>query len=214
MIAHSNAPDEPELLTTQVRGNGQRNLIVLSIDQIDAPQPNLEGIWLLITYPGIPNLTLVPIFPNHQENASSSTSYSEVFAMTPAQIPSPQFLDLLTEKVLWDNYLITDRKGTSSMLKILQEAAEINPGVPDPVENFWLPEMPELTLDQQTQLWETVCSYLSQVSGPDNFEILLDQVSPYLLTNLNWDDLPLNHWGNQEEVRLDCDFPTLNLDSP
>ena len=214
MIAHSNAPDEPILFTTQVRGNGQRNLIILSIDQIDVPQPNLEGIWLLITLPENPNLTLVPIYPNHQENASFSTPYSEVFSMTTAQLPSPQFLDLLTEKVLWDNYLITDRNGTSSILKILQEAAEINAEVANPVGNFWLPEVSELTLDQQTQLWKTVCTYLSQVSGPDNIEILLNQVSPYLLTNFDLDDLPLTHLGNQEEVQLECDFPTLSNDSP
>ena len=134
--------------------------------------------------------------------------------MTSAQLPSPQFLDLLTDKVLWDNYLITDRNGTSTMLKILQEAAEINSEVANPEGNFWLPEGSELSLDQQTQLWKSVCTYLSQVSGPDNYENLLNQISPYLLMNFDLDDLPRNNSINQEEIRLECDFPTLSHASP
>ena len=69
MNVYSNTLDEPEFVVTQVRGNGQRNLIILSVDQLSSPQPSLESIWLLVTYPGTPILTLVPIYPNPQEDA-------------------------------------------------------------------------------------------------------------------------------------------------
>jgi hypothetical protein len=211
MIFQFDAPDNARLVSPQERGNGQRNLIIIFVDQMAAPQPELEGIWLLITYPENPDLTLVPIFPDPNQQAASSKSYAETFEMTANNQPGSSFLDLLTENVLWDNYLITDRDG---VISILEDASADGSKAFVSVEAAF-PDETALTLEQQTMLWQSVCTYLSEIEGQDEFEILLPKLSSNIFTNLNWDQLPLYPWGvEHEEARLECEFPTLNFTAP
>jgi hypothetical protein len=218
MMLHLDAPDKPALISTQARGNGQHNLIVLIVDRLTIHQPKLEGIWLLITIPENPKLTLVPIFPNSQDELPSTPSYSAAFGMNTANQPSAQFLDLLTEQVLWDHYLITDRNGASSILNNLETASMNVPNMQVSVStamNSDAGSTPELTLEQQTQLWQTACSNLTNLSKTGEIETLFNQLSSYFETNLNWDQLPLNSWVTaRDEILLECDFPTLNLNAP
>jgi len=218
MIFQFDAPDNAKLVSTQERGNGQHNLIIILVDQMTAPQPKLEGIWLLITFPENPDITLVPIFPNSLDEISSTPSYSAAFSMNTAKQPSTQFLDLLTEQVLWDHYLITDRNGASSILNNLEIASTNFSNTQISVSNAMNSDAgstPELTLDQQTQLWQIACSNLTNFSNKGEIATLFNQLSSYIETNLNWDELPLNSWAaTNEEVKLECDFPTLNLNSP
>ena len=218
MMLYLDAPEKPALISTQARGNGQHNLIVLIVDKLADHQPKLEGFWLLITIPENPELTLVPIFPNSQDELPSMPSYSAAFAMTAANQPGARFLDLLTEQVLWDHYLIIDRNDASSILNYLETASTNVTNTQISVStaiNSDAGSTYELTLDQQIQLWQTACSNLTNFSKTNEIETLFNQLSSYIETNLNWDQLPLNSWAAaNEEVKVECDFPTLNLNSP
>ena len=210
MIFQFDAPDNAKLVSTQERGNGQRNLIIIFVDQMAAPQPKLEGIWLLITYPESPDITLVPIFPNNKQQPPGSTSYTESFEMTADNQPNSSFLNLLTEQVLWDNYLITDRDGMNSVINILEDGSKALVST----ETAFLND-PELTLEQQTLLWQSTCSHLSKIKRLEEIETLYHKFSINFSTNLNWDELPLYPWALEHEgEKLECEFPTLNLNSP
>jgi hypothetical protein len=209
MVFRIQAPDENNLISTRDRGNGQRNLALLLVDHISAHQPVLEGVWLLITLPENSILTMVPVYPDqlHQE-----PSLAEDFRMTEAHQPSSEFLDLLTEQVLWDHYLVVDREGISFLLDTFEAA-----GIDTSITNADISALADrqLTLEQQTSLWQSMCAYLSRIDDRHEFEILFNQVSSKFSTNLSLEELPLYPWRAEiNGAGLSCEFPTLNFVSP
>ncbi|MGW8224408.1 MAG: hypothetical protein ACWGOY_01680 [Anaerolineales bacterium] len=218
MLVFSNAAGENQFLFPPLNGNGQRNLVVLIVDQISAPQPLLKGVWLLVTYPGDPTINLVPIYPKPGPDQSAGVPYAQAFGITPDQKPVPQFLDLLSENFLWNYYLVIDRNSTSAMIELIQEVPFTKSGDENLAFEAFPPSGGTLdfdSLDMQLQLWEMVCGYLSQASHPGQFELFLEQVSPGFQTNFNWNELPLYPMqASAEGGELGCKFPTLKLEIP
>ena len=209
MVLHFQMPGEGASFSTRETGSGQHNLVLLIVDHISSPQPHLEGVWLLITLPGSSTLTLVPVFPAPTSQASSM---ADTFAMNTDDQPVPEFLDRLTDQILWDHYLVIDNDGISSTLDTFEAAAL---GVSNPDHETSLHTDQQLTLEQQIIYWQSICEYLSTFGGKDEIEILINQVSSNFTTNLSWDELPLypldvEHVG----VNVSCEFPTLNSISP
>jgi hypothetical protein len=218
MLVFSNAAGENQFLFPPLNGNGQRNLVVLIVDQISTPQPLLEGIWLLVTFPGDPTINLVPIYPKPGQDQSAGVPYAQAFGITPDQKPVPQFLDLLSENFLWNYYLITDRNSASAMIELIREVSFTKSGDENLAPEAFLPSAGMLefdSLDVQLQLWEMVCGYLSQASQPGQFELFLEQVSPGFQTNFIWNELPLFPLqASAKDAALSCKFPTLELEIP
>jgi hypothetical protein len=201
MSYYIQAPDNDNLTSATNRGNGQRNLVLLLVDQLSGQQPQLEGIWLLITLPQSSTLTLVPVYPGH---IHKTQSIQESFVMTEGNQPGPEFLDVLTEQFLWDDFLVIDREGISSALNTLDRTG---------IEASTA--FPQLSLEEQTSLLQSMCEHLSRFENRNDFNIWFDQVSPHFSTKISWDNFPLNTWGTEGiEDKLGCEFPTLNLISP
>jgi hypothetical protein len=218
VLVHSNHAGENQLLIPPLNGNGQRNLVILIVDQVSTPHPILEGIWLLVTYPGEPTINLIPIYPEFETNDSVGVPYAQVFGITPDKKPVPQFLDLLSENFLWNYYLITDQDSTSAMVTLILETSLNEPGnenlasVADPLVAG---TMAIHSSDAQLQLWKMVCGYLSQASKLGRYELFQDQILKAIHTNLNWNELPLYPLRAAENgAALDCKFPTLKLEIP
>jgi hypothetical protein len=209
MALHDQASLDGALISTIDRGNGQHNLVLLLVDQISAQQPGLEGIWLLISLPHSSTLTIVPVFPDQDQQVNP---LSETFAMTENNQPGADFLNLLTERILWNDFLVIDRKGIAFVMDAFEAAAQDGQSTfPD----IALAASPQLTLESQISLWQSMCDTLSRVDGRDEFENLYSQISAHFSTNLSWEELPLYRLGTENsEVKLGCEFPTLNLISP
>ena len=63
--------------------NGQRNILLIGVDQLDNATPHLEGLWLLMNVAASNQITLLPLYP--------ATPGKEV--MDPAQLISRFHLD-------------------------------------------------------------------------------------------------------------------------
>ena len=197
------------LISTIDRGNGQHNLVLLLVDQIAAQQPGLEGIWLLISLPHNSTLTIVPVFPDQDQQVNP---LAETFAMTEYNQPSADFLNLLTERILWDDFLVIDREGIAFVMDAIEAAAPDSQGA---LPDIALAAGTRLTLEAQISLWQSMCDTFSRIDGRDEFENLFSQFSAYFSTNQSWEGHPLYPLGTENsEVKLGCEFPTLNLISP
>jgi len=204
--SHSNA--------RQALRNGQHNLLILLVDQLTAPHPRLEGIWLLITIPENPQLTLVPVFPAANAQTLDQPHYAELFTMSDDHHPGPGFLALLDEQILWDDYLVADRDDISRILNDLEVQAV--PGDARGAVNEGLLDFDqELSVEQQTQLWQSTCSALSTILSGDASASLVDLFNSNLLTTYSWEKSPFFKPGESVKgTNLVCEFPTLNLVSP
>ena len=190
-------------------GNGQRNLVLMLVDQVSTEKPELDGIWLLITHPQTTNITLVPVFWGDNEK---TRNFYDSFTVTEDNLPSPIFLDAMSEHVLWDDYLLIDQQGLASIFNNFDSAVD---------DTQHLAAGPAFTtstiqsLEKQAELWKSMCSYLSQVEGQVQMAELVQEVLPHFSSSLSWDDLPLYPWGSDNFAgNLSCEFPTLNMISP
>jgi hypothetical protein len=182
-------------------------------------KPDLESIWLLITYPEISNLTLVPIYPSTQEDSKTADlELSQTFAITEQQTPHSEFLELLREKIHLDNYLILDQKGVSSVLRILHQFGEGLPGKENQTNSLLLPQTGQRvnrSLENQVQIWSGICLELTRISKAGKIENLIQKISPHVRTDLKWGEFsPQWSFEQPKDFQIGCEFPTLILNSP
>ena len=209
MALHEPASLDGALISTTDGQNGQLNTVLLLVDQISAQQPGLEGIWLLISLPQNSTLTIVPVYPGQDQQLNQ---LAETFAMTEKNQPGPEFLDLLTEHILWHDFLVIDREGIALVMDAFEADA--------PGDQVNLPETastasPWLSLEAHISLWQSMCNTLSRINSRDELKKLYSQVSAYYSSDLSWEEHPLYPLGTENsEVKLGCEFPTLNLISP
>jgi hypothetical protein len=223
MIAISNEPSDQDLFAragAESRiGNHQKNLLFLVVDQLASPEPVLVGIWLLITHPEFPNLTLVPVFsPNPADSTVEETNWLKLFSMTAQQTLSNEFIAAAHNHILWDRYLIIDQKGIEAGLNILQQIGDRT--VPEDISTHQslLPTIGSnfnLKLDSQIELWKMVCREVSPHSELSEIEGLFQQITPFIRTDLDRDEIgqywPINH---EDDFQFGCEFPTLTLNNP
>ena len=221
MITLSSGPSQKDIVddSASVINNGQQNLLVITVDQLALAKPVLESVWLLITYPEISNLTLVPIYPSIQEDSlTADLMLAQTFAMTAQQTPHSEFLELLREKIYWNNYLIVDQEGASSVLRILHQYSERIPGQKNQMNSILLPQTGQeidRSLENQVQIWNGICLELTRISKAGKIEDLIQEISPHVRTNLKWEEFS-PHWSFEQPIdfQMGCDFPTLILNSP
>ncbi len=221
MITLSIGPSQQDFVEDSASriNNGQQNLLVITVDQLAFAKPALESIWLLITYPDISNLTLVPIYPSTQEDSKTADlKLAQTFALTAQQTPHSEFLELLQKKIYLDNYLILDQKGVSSVLRILHQFAEGLPGKENQTKSIILPQTGQgvdRRLENQVQIWHGICRELTRISKADKMEGLIQKISPHVRTNLKWGEFsPQLSFDQSKDFQMGCEFPTLILNSP
>jgi hypothetical protein len=206
MLLSVKTSDTSYPFTVKSLGNGQRNLVLMLVNENFAGNPELEGIWLLITHPQSSAITLVPVNPGDNER---SRKLYESFTVSEDSLPGLTFLDVMSEYLLWDDYLLIDQQGLASVFNNFDSAAD------DTLHVVSSPRSTRLSIEEQTKLWKSMCAYLSQVDEPEQMVKLVQQVSPHFSSSLSWDDLPLYPWAAENyDGNLSCDFPTLIMKSP
>jgi hypothetical protein len=209
MALHEPASLDGALISTSDGQNSQHNMVLLLVDQISAEQPGLEGIWLLISLPQNSMLTIVPVYPGQDQQLNQ---LAETFAMTEKNQPGPEFLDLLTEHILWHDFLVIDREGIALVMDAFEADA---PGGQVNLPETASTASPRLTLEAQISLWQSMCDTLSRINSRDELVNLYSLVSAYYSSDLSWEERPLYPLGAENsEGKLGCEFPTLNLISP
>ena len=199
--------------------NGQWNLLIIAVDQLASPRPSLVGIWLLITTPEIQKLTLVPIFPPGELDSSPvDTDWEKTFSMTSEQEPIVEFLDKVSEQVLWDEYLMIDKGGLVSILEIVTHHVVLSQESEVQLNKNVLPATGanvDLSLEGQVEIWKTICLDLSNITEPEDFAQLLNQIKPHIHTHIDLEDFSQNsYFEDESQFQLGCEFPTLTLKSP
>lgn len=119
------AEESPQLAQQESRPlailqNGQRNILMVLVDNLSSPQPQLKSLWLILYMPQSPIVTLMPVFPSamNVESDSNEELYQN-FSITPAHsglVLEQAFLDILAEKELtWSGYVILDEIGINNL---------------------------------------------------------------------------------------------------
>jgi len=194
----------------------QRNLLVIGVDDLASPHPNLESVWLVIYMPGFPRFMLLPVYPSLPGADDSSQLLAQLFQFDDMKSPEPAFLDALEEKGLWwTGYLILDRIALIDVIEFLGGAGEFSAlDGANTVAN--LPKAmddPQQAFTSQVKLFQELCSNVARLSEEDHWRLLhlFGLIPDHAISNLDleqvsseWQDL-LKHAGE-----VACEFPSLS----
>jgi len=91
--------------------SGQRNILVIGVDDLQADEPALESLWLILYYPPAPGINLAPLFPARLQNdPETGLALDEAFALDENGTPVPAFFESIQRRDLWwNNYMLIDR---------------------------------------------------------------------------------------------------------
>jgi hypothetical protein len=210
----------------------QRNILVIGVDDLNARQPRLESIWLVIYLIDHPQAIFLPIYPPPTEGARTGEADpphpsldpadqarlpGELFKTAPDGSPDLDFLEAHQAKNLWwSGYILVDEIGMAEVVEAarklgaddlgstsgIRAIAEIPPAWVDPVG----------ALAGQVELARTMCRYLK--GAPSDLELspLLDIIPRHARTDLNL-TRATSELKNllSSPGGLSCEFPTVRV---
>jgi hypothetical protein len=203
--------------------NGQRSVLFVAADKLKASRPSLKGVWLILYLSDDPRITLLPIYPTHQNNnAWNDSDFENAFQIHINQgepYLSHAFLQVLKDKGLWwSGYLLMDEHALGKIASHLEETQAYNQltsGGQNRRQHGFITSRgnDKDPIVEQATLYQTICGNASQAnlskSRPEALDIF--QLKPDHW-NINFDDDQmkaelqlLQSYGSQ----LFCDFPLI-----
>ena len=195
-------------------GKGQQNLLVIGVDQKNTPDPILESIWLLISFPGKSNLTLIPIYPTVEGGIPlADSTLAQIFSISAEGEPDTKFFNHLRDQLWWDNYILMDKEGITAVFEFLNQPEpdfEIAATIAS-LPAAW--QDPDGAVQGQAQLMNMACERTSKLLGQIKTREFIQEIQPHIQTDLNWEEVSKN-WSFElpDSLQIDCEFPTLVLE--
>lgn len=199
---------------------GQRNLLVVGVDNLTAAHPQLEGAWLVMYFQGKPDITLLPVNPQPTEMSNRpSTGLNTNFSLDENGIPSHDFLEKLNHQVWWNNYIVIDKTGLIGLINLVGGMQVGNQHLTG-----------AQVLAKMTSSWEDsgsayvgqarLLSHLCEQARSSSFSLeqiaaMLKQIDTHLATDLDIIK-DLDTWLNKSNnsFSLSCEFPLLSSSVP
>jgi hypothetical protein len=199
---------------TPAAANGQRNILVIGVDDLNSSQPHLESVWLILYIVDRPQITLLPIYPG-----LPAEKFSPLFKVGPDGAPDPVFLEALLEHGLWwSGYILLDEVALAEVIEAASRQSSKDRNslsgvravaeVPPPWED------PQRSLSGQIHLAQYLCSQLDGSNPGLDIASLLELIPRHATTDLNLTRraAELRHLLADPQG-LSCEFPTLQFEA-
>ena len=154
---------------TPAAGNAQYNLLIISVDSLETPTPQLNSVWVLFTVSAEPSPSLVFLPVYHRDGRyPNAMSLGGVFGLTDTGKPTDAFesavLAYLNITQL-DNFVTLDQQAVSVFTSYF-------PG------NLPSPEPYQVTLVDEALLIRNLCAKLESNSSGASIKMDWNQVVP------------------------------------
>jgi hypothetical protein len=203
--------------------NGQRSLLLITVDRLEAPQPHLTGIWLVLYIPSDPRLTFLPIYPTPpmKDGGKELTDAFRLNNNGSFTSPDALFLDLIRKHVpWWSGYILLDE---SAMVEVVDIMTKGEMASKNSDSNQYSQGMSELSIDRdpysalfgQASLYQDICWGVAWMeSGTELAELR----NHFALEegHFSTDLLPDQILADLQNLRgqggsIVCEFPTLSV---
>ena len=207
----------PAPATSTAAPNGQHNLLVIGIDNLEAESPRLESIWMILYIPPTPQFTLIPIYPSPYAGGEELQNYLEsTFALGKELKPDPAFLVAVQSvNIWWDNYIILDETAMANVVNTASsENAMNNPDFgSSTIANLPLAwEEPETAVLAQAELLNGLCHDFARTNSAKKLNISSEIFSNHVNSDLSAAQLTsiLQSMTSIKSEPFRCQFPTIN----
>jgi hypothetical protein len=203
----------------QTLNNGQHIILLIGVDSIDAPRPQLESLWLVSYLPSDSTLHLLPIFPSRNGDVSDfEEKLYRSFDITGSSGDSlsENFKNILKENNFWwSGYILYDHTALMELSNnfsdenmytqntSIERAIQALSGVNDD---------PKKAFSAQLAIIQISCQKISGVSQINDWSPTFSLINGHILT-----DLKINQFMQEWEEKpsspqnLHCKFPTMEM---
>jgi hypothetical protein len=195
--------------------NGQRNILLITIDHFSSKSPQIEGVWLVIDFPSNSHLTLLPVYPaGIPGGEEKNQSLAAHFGLDPRGLPTSKFLDDMAALDLWwDNYIVLDRMGLAELV----DQVSLTDTAGDPLDGLRevaaIPspgEDPSTALQSQVDLFQKLCGNLARLTTPGQAASIINHLSQHFTSDLPQERIASGlHSLLSSNGSLSCEFPRL-----
>lgn len=207
----------------------QRNILVIGVNHLESPSPELEGVWLILYLPDMPRVTLMPIYPSvgrglNGGQITTDFALAQNFKLDAQSKPDLAFFEALSKKdIHWDNYLLLDEIALIDLIDFmggLEKLPGMNEVQPEKITGVQtLAQLqptiksPEHALLSQMQIAQRLCrTPFSLGTSDERIPELFDTLGKHLVTDIQPSQVladlksMLPAGGN-----IVCEFPFLAL---
>jgi hypothetical protein len=202
----------------QSLNNGQRNILLIGVNTINASEAQLESLWLVTNLSSDSILRMLPIFPSGNETISDfEYNLYRSFKLEKQNgnlALDQQFIRVLEENnYWWSGYFVIDHVAMKKFMNLLGKAddngeiiyrVQLIEEIPEAIED------PKKAFSIQLAIMQIACQRLAGLSqNPDLSQVIM--LSPtHLLTDLDLYQFR-TEWKKlfSDEHNPNCMFPTL-----
>lgn len=122
-------PTQPAVMPTPVIVGGsqpvqQNNILIIGVDDLEAPTPQLESAWLVLYISQTPHFTLMQIYPGKPSGQGDAGSpkidLASLFQSGQQGSPDPDFFSELKARGLWwSGYIMVDRSAIAETIDLI-----------------------------------------------------------------------------------------------
>jgi hypothetical protein len=132
-LPEAQAGEEPQVTVEPAlvpMANGQRSILLVIVDDLQLPEPELTSAWLVLYMPSGPGITLMPLFPSPTaRDPGSDEAFFLSFGLDreddQARL-SRGFEDhLKSSQIQWSGYVILDRTAVEAAAASLHRSASL-----------------------------------------------------------------------------------------
>ena len=215
---HKNSSEES--LIASNTNNGQKNILVIGVDELNKTKPNLFGIWMLIYFPENPsNLTFVPIITGLNERShQTDLNLMDSFKLTPDGYPTDYFFDRLHEnQIWWHGYVLLDSIAIQEIFNFFYQTNQ--PHRKNTTNILFDQQTPSTSksqdIDNQNDVLDILCELATSSPAYTDIKHLSNLIPTHVRTNLNVYQT-IQDWQRLIALQTDirCEFPLKRASNP
>jgi len=215
----SNRISQQSFSQINIPANGQRNILLIGVDDLNKEKPVLMGLWLLMYFPENPNLTFAPVNPVVWRQAQTSTSQTNEINLVARNGSLDKYFSnqLHQDDIWWHGYILLDSTAVKEAVQFsnkLNDLETINSFYP--VDDPYLFDDSDLTgIAHQTDLLNHFCRQTNNFTADTDFSEILALIPTHIRTNLSLISI-IQDWKSliSQENNLVCEFPLQRASKP
>jgi hypothetical protein len=206
----------------------QNNILLIGVDDLEAPAPRLESAWLVLYLAQTPHFTLMQIFPGHTSGAGAASSpggdLASLFQSGSQGSPGPEFFSELKARGLWwSGYIILDRLALAEAIDLISDLSGANvdqalsPGSAAVARVPFAWHDPQGAYQGQIELIQKLCSaalnlHTDHIGKLEDYFLLFDR---HIMSDIGREQLAAEMVGMLvHNNRITCELPFLDVDEP
>jgi hypothetical protein len=208
--------------------NGQRSLLLISVDKLDERKPRLTSVWVVLYVPSDARLTLLPIFPalSAKDTLDELTRNFSIHKEADSPRLNPAFEESVRQHIpWWSGFILMDEIALAEIIDIWVGSTGVSAGSnPSSGKQFGsqlISELPRAwddpysALYSQASLYQEICWGVAWAENGFHASQLQERITlfeKHLSTDLD----PLLILSELQNLRgqggsLMCEFPTLSV---